>query len=72
MVRLCDIEQASRYYDEDLEIAHRLALAEPDRTDYQRDLRISYERLEQSYSTGPTESMRTLCRWRFLVAMNAQ
>jgi hypothetical protein len=38
-------EEARRLYALDLEIAERLAAAEPDRADYQRDLSVSQERV---------------------------
>ena len=38
-------EQAHRYYEKSLAIAERLAAAEPNRADYQRDLSVSYNRL---------------------------
>lgn len=38
-------EDAARYFQQSHDIATRLATAEPDRADYQRDLSISYERL---------------------------
>ncbi|MGH3819014.1 MAG: hypothetical protein ACRDRE_14930, partial [Pseudonocardiaceae bacterium] len=40
-------EQALKLYQQSLHIADRLAQAEPDRADYQRDLSISYQRLGQ-------------------------
>jgi tetratricopeptide (TPR) repeat protein len=38
-------EDAARYFQQALDIAARLAAAEPDRADYQRDLSISYNKL---------------------------
>ncbi|MGH8909330.1 MAG: tetratricopeptide repeat protein, partial [Egibacteraceae bacterium] len=38
-------DEAARLYQQSLDIRRRLADAEPDRADYQRDLSISYNRL---------------------------
>src|SRR5205823_4785451 len=42
-------EVARDYILKDLAIAERLAAAEPDRADYQRDLRVSYEHMGDLY-----------------------
>jgi tetratricopeptide (TPR) repeat protein len=38
-------EGAQKYYEQSLALSERLARAEPNRADYQRDLSVSYERL---------------------------
>jgi hypothetical protein len=45
MGRLGEGEQARQFYQVDLEIAERLVLLEPDRTDYQTDLVASLARV---------------------------
>ncbi|MCA8962198.1 MAG: tetratricopeptide repeat protein, partial [Planctomycetes bacterium] len=42
-------DQARRAFEEALAIAQRLADAEPDRADYQRDLSVSHERMGDLY-----------------------
>ena len=45
MSALGDGEEARQYYQRSLEIRERLAQAEPDRADYQRDLSVSYKNM---------------------------
>jgi tetratricopeptide (TPR) repeat protein len=52
-------EAARQAYQGSLEIAERLAKAEPDRADYQRDLSVSYERMGDLYvALGQGEAAR--------------
>ena len=52
-------EAARDAYQSSLEIAQRLAAAEPDRADYQRDLSVSYERMGDLYvALGQGEAAR--------------
>jgi len=45
MAALGQGEAARDFFEKDLAISERLARAEPERADYQRDLSVSYERL---------------------------
>ena len=52
-------EQAREAYQKSLAIRERLAQAEPDRADYQRDLSVSYERMGDLYrALGQGEQAR--------------
>ena len=52
-------EEARQAFVKSLEIAERLAAAEPDRADYQRDLSVSYNRLGDLYrALGKGEEAR--------------
>ena len=45
-------EESLGYHQEALKIAERLAQAEPDRADYQRDLSVSYNKMSAAMSAG--------------------